>query len=344
MRAMILAAGLGTRMGSLAPLSAKPALRVRGVSVVGILLRLLANAGVREVMVNTHHRSDTLRAALEQDTPPGIAVEISHEHEPLGTGGGLRRAAGFLRESDPCLLLGGDMLLDLDLPALVRQHRRRGDSVTLGLRRDSRAENFGTIACDEAGCVRRIGSRFSVEPAIEQAGPPAQEPGRQAPGANGAAKNGVAKNGVPDHGVPNEGVFVSVRVIASRAFDTLPEREVFEDLSDWLAPRLAAGARDIRGELLDCEWQPVGTPEEYLEANLAPIPLSYVDLDALARERGVEIAKDRVVERGARLGDGSDLQHVVVWQDERVPAGFHARHGIFAGGRFHACAAGIGDT
>jgi NDP-sugar pyrophosphorylase family protein len=70
--------------------------------------------------------------------------------------------ADFLRESDPCLLLGGDMLLDVDLAALVARHRARRDAVTLLLRDDPRAESFGSIGADAQGCVRRIGRRFDL--------------------------------------------------------------------------------------------------------------------------------------------------------------------------------------
>ncbi|MCG8592221.1 MAG: NDP-sugar synthase [Proteobacteria bacterium] len=301
---MILAAGLGTRMAPLSALRPKPALPVRGLPVIAYLMHLLRHHGVSEVLVNLHHHADLMREVTRRFTPEGVAVTFSPEPRPLGTGGGIRRAVDFLRQSDPCLVLAGDMLLDVDLTGLVSRHTQAEARATLLLRQDARAQSFGTIGVDAAGAVRRIASRFDL--------------GREA-----AA-----------------GVFVGVRVLASRVFDSLPEREEFEDLSDWLAPLLSAGARDIRGEIATpeaCTWEPVGTPLEYLQANLAPPPLSFMDSDPLAEKYGVRFETGLVVGAGATLAEGVQLERCVVWDGERVPAGVKAADGVFAGGRFHSC-------
>jgi NDP-sugar pyrophosphorylase family protein len=253
---MILAAGLGTRMRPLSELRPKPVLPVRGIPLLAWPLAWLARHGVREAIVNLHHLPEATRAAAEGWTPPGLALHFSEEPLLLGTGGGMRRAAAFLRESDPSLVLAGDALFDLELAPLVARHRERGDAVTLVLRDDPRAERFGTIGIDAAGRVRRIAHRFDLR------------------------------------GESSAGVYVSVNLIAARAFDTLPAREVFGHLDEWLAPRLAAGAEDVRGELLAasrCAWEPVGTPAEYLAANLDPPAVSYFDADARARALGVRL-------------------------------------------------------
>ena len=133
---------------------------------------------------------------------------------------------------------------------------------------------------------------------------------------------------------------MSVNLIASRAFDTLPDREVFSHLDGWWAPQLAAGADDIRGELLSpeaCLWEPVGTPAEYLAANLDPLRLSYLDADAEAVRAGVRLEPGLVIGAGAEIGQGVSLQRAVVWDGEHVPDGLRGCDGVFAGGRFHAC-------
>ncbi|RIL06057.1 MAG: hypothetical protein DCC71_08215 [Proteobacteria bacterium] len=303
MRAMILAAGLGTRMRPLSDLRPKPILPVRGVPLLAYPLAWLAHHGVREVILNLHHMPEATRAAARAWAPPQLALRFSDEPELLGTGGGIRRAAAFLRESDPSLILAGDMICDADLGALVAAHRARGDAATLLLRDDPRADRFGTIGVDESGSVRRIARRFDLG------------------GERGA------------------GVYVSVNVIAARAFDWLPEREAFSHLDDWLAPRLAAGARDVRGELVAASgfrWEPVGTPAEYLAANLRAQPLPFFDADARARALGARIEPDLIVGPGARLGRGARLARAVVWDGERVPDGLVAQDGVFAGGAFHS--------
>lgn len=302
MRAMILAAGLGTRIRPLSELRPKPILPVRGIPLVAYPLAWLADVGVTEVILNLHHMASATRAAAEAWAPPGLALHFSDEPELLGTGGGIRRAAAFLRESDPALILAGDMICDFDLRGLLVAHCARGDAATLVLREDPRAERFGTIGVDADGCVRRIARRFDLG------------------------------------GEARAGVYVNVTAVSPRAFEWIPDRDVFSHLDDWLAPPLARGARDVRGALLPaatCLWEPVGTPAEYLAANLAPQRLSYFDADARARAAGARLEPELVVGPGATLGRDVALRRVVVWDGERVPDGFRAQDGVFAGGRFH---------
>jgi len=310
-RAMILAAGLGTRMRPLTDLCAKPALPVRGRPLIGWLLAWLQHHGVREVLVNLHHRPESLRRAVADFLPTGMRVVYSEESEPLGTGGGIRRAADFLRESDPSVVLAGDMLFDADLGALVEHHRERRAACTLVLRRDPRSETFGSIGIDARDRLRRISRRFDLG------------------------------------GEQRAGVFVGVRLLSADLLDSLPDRESFEDLSDWLAPLLAAGADDILGTLLeaaDCAWEPVGTPAEYLAVNLAPPRLSYLDPTGTGATSGVPPGTqvlgtnaDLILGAGARLGAGAILERSVVWAGEQVPAGFRGTGGVFAGGSFYSC-------
>lgn len=305
MRAMILAAGLGTRLRPLSELRPKPALPVRGVPLVACPLALLARHGVEEVVINLHHRPDVLREAAERTAPPGLRVHFSYENELLDTGGGIRKAADFLRESDPCLILAGDMLLDVDLGSLIREHRSRRDSWTLLLRDDPRGARFGTIGIDASGRIRRIARRFDLG------------------------------------GEQRAGLYAHVTIVAARAFDTLPDRETFGHLDGWLAPLLQGGADDVRGIVLDAQdfvWEPVGTPAEYLAANLRPPRLSFLDLDARAASEGARIEPGLVIGAGAEIGAGARLEQAVVWDGERVPAGFVGRQGVFAGGSFHVCA------
>lgn len=304
MRAMILGAGLGTRLRPLSDLRPKPAVPVRGLPLIAYPLALLARAGVSEVMINVHHHPAALIESAERYAPPGLRVHFSREECLLGTGGGIRRAAAFLRESDPCLILAGDMLLDLDLGALIGQHRRQDNAWTLVLRDDPRGASFGTIGIDAAGRIRRIARRFDLG------------------------------------GEQRAGLYVHATMMAARTFETMPDRDAFGHLDGWVVPLLEAGAEDVRAEIYgpgECVWEPVGSPSEYLAANLDPPRLSFLDPDVRARREGTRFAHGLVIGAGAEIGPGARLEDVVVWDGERVPAGFTARRGVFAGGRFHAC-------
>jgi len=303
---MIVAAGLGTRLRPLSDLRPKPALPVRGIPLIGYTLALLRRHGVSEVVVNLHHRPEALREAAERWCPSNLELHFSYEPQLLDTGGGIRRVADFLQGSDPCLLVGGDMILDADLGALVQRHRQGQRAVTLLLREDPRAPRFGTIGVDREGRVRRIAERFDLG------------------------------------GSERAGVYVWANVVSATALDELPDREVFSHLDDWLAPRLAAGAGDVVAEVAspdECLWEPVGTPAEYLAANLRPMALSYWDAAARARAAGTRFEGDVVIGAGAELGPGVRLRRAVVWDGEKVPAGFQGEDGVWAGGAFHSCQA-----
>ena len=301
---MIVAAGLGTRLRPLSELRPKPALPVRGIPVIGYTLELLAAADVREVVVNVHHLPEVLETTARAWCPEGVRLHFSREPELLHTGGAIRKVASFLGGSDPCLVIGGDMILDVDLRDLVARHRRAGRDATLLLRDDPRAPAFGTIGVAADGELRRVADRFD--------------------------RGGEARSGV----------YAWVNVLSTRALETLPERDAFNHLDDWLAPQaergLAVGAEvQSAGE---GAWEPVGTLREYVDANFTSLDLSYLDVDARARQAGARVEDAWIAGPGAEIGAGARLDRVVVWDGERVPPGFQAQDGVFAGGRFHACA------
>lgn len=303
---MVLAAGRGIRMQPLSDLLAKPALPVLGLPVIATLLELLHHHGVREVLVNTHHRAQTVKDAVTRFAPADLDVFWSEEPELLGTGGGIRRAADFLRDSETSIVLAGDMLLDIDLAAAVARHRARNCRATLLLRRDPRAAQFGSVGIDADGVVRRVGPRVDLG------------------------------------GETRTGVFLSARILSRQAFDDLPKRDVFEDLSDWLVPRLEAGERDVEGQLLeakDCLWEPVGTPEEYLHANLHPPHLSYLPPAEMLRRSGATTSGGVVLGRGAEIPETARLERCVVWENEVVPRNLVGVDGVFACGTFYSSSA-----
>ncbi len=299
---MIVAAGLGTRLRPFTHWRPKPAVPVRGLPLIAYPLALLARAGVSEVVINVHHLPGVLRAAAEASVPAGMKLHFSGEDELLHTGGAIRRVASFLRESDPCLVLGGDMIVDLDLKGLVRRHTHSGRSVTALMTEHPRAAEFGTIGLDGEGRLRRIGQRIDWG------------------------------------GEEQAGVYSWVNVLSARAFDTLPERDSFSHLDEWWAPWAKREPDAVGGEVLDaarCRWIPVGTPTEYLAANLDLPTLSYLDVDTAARAAGARFGPRSVIGALATVPDDVALVDAVVWDRESVPAGSVLERGVFAGGRFH---------
>ena len=123
--ALVLSAGLGTRLRPLSWLRAKPALPVAGAPLIAHILRGLASHGVREAIVNLHHRSETVAAAVGDGAAFGVRVRYSWEQPLLGSGGGPARAFSLL-DGDELLIVNGDTLTDIDLRALYVGPRRLG--------------------------------------------------------------------------------------------------------------------------------------------------------------------------------------------------------------------------
>ena len=333
MRAMILAAGLGTRLRPLTDLRAKPALPVRGRPVISLLLEFLARQGCHEVMINLHHRPETIRLAVEADHPANIELFWSEESVPLGTGGGIRRAAEFLAKDEGCVVMAGDMLLDLPLKELFDRHVESGRHATLLLREDARAADFGSIGINRDGLVTRIGKR-SIR--------------RDIPFALEGSEEETSK-----------GLFTGVRFFRADVLKDWPNAEevsrpstessgdseefAFEDLRDWLVPGIEKRGLEVGAEILEPEstvWEPVGTPTEYLRANLFPPNLPTLGGAVENWTGAVEIRgrnHDVIVSKNARLPEDASLEQCVVWDGEEVPAHFEGHCGIYAGGNFIHC-------
>jgi mannose-1-phosphate guanylyltransferase len=123
-RAVVLAAGFGTRMLPLTHATPKPLLPVWGTPVLERTLDLLQSWGVRDVLVNLHHGADRLFDHLVHSSRNGLRIHLSFEPAILGTGGALRRAAWF-PDDDPFWIVNADILADLDPAPLLSVYRRR---------------------------------------------------------------------------------------------------------------------------------------------------------------------------------------------------------------------------
>jgi mannose-1-phosphate guanylyltransferase len=135
MKAMILAAGLGTRLRPLTNDRPKALVEVAGRTLLEITLTRLSTFGVRDAIVNVHHFADPVVSYLKAHNNFGMHIEISREEELLDTGGGLKKAGWFLRDAEgrdePFLLHNVDVISTIDLSRMVNVHRENDALVTL---------------------------------------------------------------------------------------------------------------------------------------------------------------------------------------------------------------------
>lgn len=165
MKAMILAAGFGTRLRPLTEQMPKPLLPIGGVPLIVWNLLLLRRHGFREVVINLHYLGSMIEEALGDGSRFGLRIIYSKEATILGTGGGIKQAEPYF-EGEPVLVLNGDTLFELDLNALIAFHSMHRAAATLVLRDDNNAAQWGLVEVGTGHRIVRIRGQ-----GLEQEGP-----------------------------------------------------------------------------------------------------------------------------------------------------------------------------
>jgi NDP-sugar pyrophosphorylase family protein len=239
MKAMVLAAGLGTRLRPLTNDRPKALVELQGHTLLEITLKRLRGIGVLDVIVNVHHFADKVVDYLNANGNFGLRVEMSREEILLDTGGGLKRAAHFFREQagdtdEPFILHNVDVLSTIDLCKIVSFHRQSGALATLAVQ--SR-ETSRYLLFDEYSllCGRRAGRDGTPELV--------QDSERFEPLA-----------------------FTGVHVISPRILSMLDNEEAFPIIKSYL--RLARQGEKILGFRADeYYWRDLGRPESIAQAS-----------------------------------------------------------------------------
>jgi len=164
MKAMILAAGLGTRLRPLTDDRPKALVEVGGRTLLEIALTRLKSFGVSEVVVNAHHFAGMVIAYLKAKEDFGMRIEVSREEELLDTGGGLKRAAGFLCDGsdEPIVVHNVDVISAIDLRGMAGQHRERGALATLAVQ-ERRTSRYLLFDGEGRLCGRQAGGDGQAE-------------------------------------------------------------------------------------------------------------------------------------------------------------------------------------
>lgn len=157
--ALILTAGLGTRLRPLTLVRAKPAIPLAGTPLVERIIGWLVSHGIADVVLNLHYRPETVAAIVGDGRQYATRVRYSWESpEVLGSAGGPRLAAPIIG-ADPFLIVNGDTLTDLDLSALTSAHARHAPLVTMALVPNTEPDRYGGIRLDDRGVVTGFAAR-----------------------------------------------------------------------------------------------------------------------------------------------------------------------------------------
>lgn len=161
-RAIILAAGRGSRLRPLTDHTPKPLVRAAGRPLIGWGLALLRAHGIQDVVINVHHLREQIVNELGDGSTFGMRIRYSVEEELLDTGGGIRQAAELFgvgpdaEDGPPLLVLNADVVTDIALDQLLAAHRNNPGGITLVLRDDPRAASYGLFGVDEKMRIRRF--------------------------------------------------------------------------------------------------------------------------------------------------------------------------------------------
>jgi N-acetyl-alpha-D-muramate 1-phosphate uridylyltransferase len=149
MKAMILAAGLGTRLKPFTDLHPKALLKINGKSLLQRNVEYLGSYGITDIILNVHHFPDQVKQEIDKHHGWGAKITISDEStELLETGGGLKKASWFFEDGKPFVVINVDVLTDVDINAMIEQHNTTNVWATLAV---STRETSRYLLVDETG-------------------------------------------------------------------------------------------------------------------------------------------------------------------------------------------------
>jgi len=320
MRAMILAAGYGTRLWPLTLDRAKPALPFMNRPLVGYVAEYLARFGCREIIVNLHHQSESVRAALGDGRQFGVSLSYIEEPEILGTGGALDNAREYL-EDDTFVVVNGKIATDIDLSAAFETHRRQRALATLVLRHNPARERYSTILTDN-GLVKSFGSFPSSASDNPRNASLAAEMSGEIKEGSGEIKEGIAPSGLNGAtGALNEAnapplMFTGIQILEPRIFSYIPRGVFSHTVTDVYLPAIASGEH-IAAHLGEGMWHELSTIRRYRDISLS-----------LMKREGRELE----LGAGASIEPGAQVRESILWENARVEAGAQVRRAILGAG------------
>ncbi|MDQ3726521.1 MAG: NDP-sugar synthase [Actinomycetota bacterium] len=320
MRAMVLAAGLGTRLRPITYEMPKPMVPVLNKPVMEHILRLLARNGFTETIANLHWFPDLIEGYFGDGSGQGVSLTYSHEEQLLGTSGGVRNAAGFL--GDSFLVISGDALTDIDLRAMREFHESHDGIATLAMKRVEDTSQFGVAIVGSDGRIQGFQEKPQPAEALSD--------------------------------LANCGIYM----FRSEIFDFFPppgtskaagpgDPEGFADWAMDVFPRLLESDVPFYSHEIDAYWNDIGNLQELREGNLDALT-GAVSVDREGElvegfrsgERmelepdlvgpvllgpGCEIGDDvridgpSVISEGVRVGDGARLHGVIALPGAEIP-------------------------
>ena len=295
-RALVLTAGLGTRLRPLTLARAKAAVPVDGEALASRVIRWLASAGVRDLVLNLHHKPETITRVVGDGSDLGVRVRYSWEPVVLGSAGGPRHALPLLLDaperrdgdggpasgSDPdaLLLVNGDTLTDVSLAGLAEAHARTGARVTMALIPNPRPDKYGGVVLSADGAVTGFTKRGSGVESFH---------------------------------------FIGVQAVEAGVFASLEDGVFVESVLGIYPGMMAASPGSIHGFVSDSSFFDIGTPADLLTTSLE---LAAADDRPDSPRRGERV----------RIDPSARIERSLLWDDVTVETRASLRECVVADG------------
>jgi len=302
-KAILLAAGLGTRLRPLTYELPKPMVPILGRPVMEHIMRLMAQHGFDDVVANLHYFPDLIRDYFGDGSRQGIRLVYSYEEELLGTAGGVRNVRDHFG-GETFLVISGDALTDIDLTAFWKRHKEAGGIATLALKQVDDPSQLGVVIVDDDGRIQG----FQEKPA-------------------------------PGEELSNLGS-CGIYMFEPEIFDYFPDEE-FVDWANDVYPALLDQDVSFYGHEIAEYWNDVGSFEEYRQGNFDALEGKVkvempgggnVPGDAEVEgpvfigagceiASGVRLTGPVVIGEGSRIGENCALRDTIVWPRTEVDPG-----------------------
>jgi NDP-sugar pyrophosphorylase family protein len=293
MKAMILAAGFGTRLFPLTIDRTKPAIPFLGKPLVGYVAEYVARYGFRDVVVNLHHQPESVKKALGDGRHFGVNIQYTIEApEILGTSGALDNARHLL-EDETFLIINGKIITDIDIAAAVETHRKTGALATMVLKPNTRRERF-TEVITENGFIKEFGN--FPEPLTDE----------------------QIRN--PESEIPNPLMFTGIHILEPRVFEYIP-RGVYSDIiPSFYIPALKNGEK-IAAHVTDANWFELSTIPRYLDISLAMMKNIDVSRGDNCRISPAAKISNSIIWDDVSVAEGANLNRTIIADGVRIKNG-----------------------
>ena len=281
MRAIVLSAGYGTRLWPLTEDRTKPAIPILGKPLVGYVAEYLAGYGIDEIVVNLHHRPESVRRALGDGSRFGVKLHYVEEPAILGTSGALDNTREFF-ERDTFVAINGKIITDIDLNAALETHRKANAIATLVLLPNTRRERFSVVEIED-GRVKRFG-------------------------------------GMPIESDNEPLMFTGIQILEPRIFEYIP-RGVFSHSTTDVYPQAIANGEVVATHVASGKWRELSTLKRYLDISVELLKESGKSYVAGANASISGTVTDSVLWDNVKVGEGARVNRAVLADDVKISAG-----------------------